>query len=546
MHEVTSTHENNLAYPLLPGERLVSIVEHPPRIFRQTPSSLHEMTRLTGASSPERIGEHGPSVASLAFDVATRTSVGPGESPLDTPTDDEDVTVPVPEHLRLYEVVFGRDSLRVAIDLISSYPELARTTVLRLAELQGTGYDTSREEEPGRIVHEARDQDDPIAVDLSERLGWGWPYYGSVDATPELVRTLTAYVKKSEENTGFLSETYIDKNGTERQVVYALDMAIEWILSRLNANPEGVLEYKSVLPRGIENQVWKDSWDAYHHADGSLANHDAGIASIEVQVTTYDALLDAAELYENILDDGSKAAMLRERAAMLKETILREFWTDDKGGYFVLGTDRDEHGKLRQMKIRTSNMGHVLNSRLLEDGTTRSERMAEAVLSHIVSPEMLNISGIRTLASDEVRFRAGAYHNGSVWLWDTHHIAKGIRRRGDQVIELPFTYRTLDGMEHTSISCSDIANDIDRRLLNVINETKIFPEYARGDDSDTPSINTMSVVVWDEINQRENQVEQPPQEVQAWSVAAILATKKRLDRRQRMIDARKQEILRER
>ena len=136
MHEVTSTHENNLAYPLLPGERLVSIVEHPPRIFRQIPSSLHEMTRLTGVSSPDQIGVHGPSVASLAFEVSARTSVAPGQSPLDEPEDDEDLNVPIPEHLRLYEVVFGRDSLRVAIDLISSYPELARTTVLRLAELQ--------------------------------------------------------------------------------------------------------------------------------------------------------------------------------------------------------------------------------------------------------------------------------------------------------------------------------------------------------------------------------------------------------------------------
>ncbi len=546
MHEAMRTQETNLAYPLLPGERLISIVEHSPRIFPTPPSSLHEMMRLTRVSSPDSIGEHGPSVASLAFDVTTRTSVGPDESPLDTPSDAEDITVPTPDHLRLYEVVFGRDSLRVAIDLISSYPELARTTVLRLAELQGTEYNASREEEPGRIVHEARDQDDPIAIDLSERLGWGWPYYGSVDATPELVRTLTAYVKRSEEHSEFLSQTYVDKTGAERQIAYALDMAIDWILRRLDTNPEGLLEFKSVIPCGIENQVWKDSWDAYHHADGSLANHDNGIASIEVQITTYDALLDAAELYENILDDAAKAQRLRDQAAALKSTILTEFWTDEKGGYFVLGTDRDESGKLRQMKIRTSNMGHVLNSRLLEDGTTQSERMFESVLSHVVSSQMLNISGIRTLASDEYRFRPGAYHNGSVWLWDTHHIAKGIRRRGDKVIELPYAYTTIDGQERETISCSDIANDLDRRLLNVVNETKIFPEYARGDSSPAPSINTMSVVVWDEIYQRENQVEQPPQEVQAWSVAVILATKKRLDRRQRVVDAHKQDILRDR
>lgn len=528
MHDATSERQVTPPYPLLSGERLLSITQHPPRIFEASPSSLQQMMRLTRVSSPNAIGEHGPSVASLAFEVSARTSVEPGESPLNAPVITDETLVSVPEHLRLYEVVFGRDSLRVAIDLISSYPELARTTVLRLAELQGVEYDTSREEEPGRIVHEARDKDDPIAVDLSERLGWGWPYYGSVDATPEFVRTLAAYVRRTEENAAFLSQDYVDKSGTSRNVAYALDMAINWILRRLNSNEEGLLEYKAVLPLGIENQVWKDSWDAYHHADGTIANHEQGIASIEVQVTTYDALLDAAEIYENVLDNADKATALRERAARLKHTIVQEFWTDDKGGYFVLGTDRGEDGRLRQMKIRTSNMGHVLNSRLLEDGSEASERMFEAVLRHVLSPEMLNVSGIRTLARDELRFRAGAYHNGSVWLWDTHHIAKGIRRRGDRRVALPFI--NVNGQLVETLTCKDIARDLDLRALNVVDVTKIFPEYARGDDGEVPSINTETVVLWDEAMQRENKVEQPPQEVQAWTVAAILATKKRIAR----------------
>ncbi|MNT14088.1 hypothetical protein D3C72_1490800 [compost metagenome] len=228
-----------------------------------------------------------------------------------------------------------------------------------------------------------------------------------------------------------------------------------------------------------------------------------------MQTTTYDALLDAAYLYENALDDPVKAMSLRARATELKKTILSIFWTEDNGGYFVLGTDRDRDNNLRQLKIRTSNMGHVLNSRLLESDEPNTVRMREAVVRHITSPELLTSHGIRTLASDEVRFRPGAYHNGSIWLWDTHHIAKGLRRQG----------------------YGDIADEIDRRLLNVIEVTKIFPEYIRGTDNGTPEINTHTIVLWDEVNQRENQIEQPPQEVQAWTVAAILAIKKRLARR---------------
>lgn len=476
-------------YPLLPGETLLHIEHHPARALpNEQPSSLREILRLTRARTPDEIGKSGPSVAALAY-------TGPDHTP---------------EHLKLYNVVFGRDSLRVAIDLISNYPELARATLLELASLQGLEDNTAREEELGRIVHEARAQDDPIAIQLTERKGWGWPYYGSVDATPEFIRTLTAYCQKSEESRAFLSQTYTDLHGNQQTMSHALELALLWIERRLSSNSEGIVEYKSTLPYGIENQVWKDSWDAYHHADGSIANHERGVSSIEVQVTTYDALLDAADLFEDVLDSPLRARELRHKAEVLKHTILVTYWTEEKGGYFVLGTDRSPAtGELRQLKVRTSNMGHVLNSRLLQGDDPELQRKASRVVEQLHSPELLNVSGIRTLASDEVRFRPGAYHNGSVWLWDTHHIAKGLRRMGHK----------------------HFADDLDQRILHAVAITRMFPEYVRGDDSFTPSVNTDTVILYDKTADRENQVEQPPQEVQAWTVAAILATKRRLARR---------------
>ena len=475
-------------FKLLQGEAIRRVTEHPPRQHSDYhPSSIREMLRLTRATSPNDIGKAGPAIAALSRNVDNNET---------------------PAHLRLYETIFGRDSLRVAIDLISSYPQLARSTTLELAKLQGLEDNISREEELGRIVHEVRDANDPIALELTKTRGWGWPYYATVDATPEFIRTLTAYIQRSEENRAFLSETYVDLHGNEQTMSRALELALLWVNRRLSSNEEGILEYQTPLEFGAENQVWKDSWDAYHHADGTLANHKRGIASIEVQVTAYDALIDAAELYEDILDGHERAEQLRIQARNLRQAIFKHFWTDEKGGYFVLGTDRDESGQLRQMKIRTSNMGHTLNSRLLKGDEPEVVKMREAVVHHILSPTMLNVSGIRTLASDEIRFRAGAYQNGSVWLWDTHHIAKGLRRLG---------YRVE-------------ADDLDRRILNVVNYTHMFPEYVRGDTAPYPAINTQTIVVWDSINNRENVVEQPPQEVQAWTVAAILATKKRLSR----------------
>lgn len=490
MHEVidsASTHELPDDFRLLPGESIIEpIITYRHHRPDYPPSSTEQMIRLTHAQIADEIGKFGPSDASTTFDASA------------------------PDHLKLYETLFGRDSLRTAIDLIDDYPLLARTTVLELARLQGVDYNMAREEEPGRIVHEARSADDPIAKRLTDERGWGWPYYGSVDATPNFVRTLTAYCQLSEENRAFLAERYTDRNGDEQTISHALEMAIRWIEHRLSMNSEGLLEFKSEIATGIENQVWKDSWDAYHHSDGTIANHSKGVASIEVQVTTYDALIDAAELFEDILDQPERAAGLRATAEKLKATILKEFWTNEKGGYFVLGTDRDDDNKLKQLNVRTSNMGHVLNSRLLDGDDPAIVDMRDAVIQQLFTPEMLNHSGIRTLASDEYRFRPGAYHNGSVWLWDTYFIAKGLRRHGH----------------------INEAAELTGRLLRVVDETHLFPEYVRGDSAPFASVNTKLILLWDSINNRENQVEQPPQEVQAWTVAAILAIRRRLYREQ--------------
>ena len=470
---------------LFPYESIASITMPPARELTNLPSSLEQLLRLTNAKTIEDIGNFGPSVASLAFETGADT----------------------PDHLALYQILFGRDSLYTASRLIKPYPNLSKATILALATRQGLDYHAAREEEPGRILHEARDENDPIARDLSDRLGWGWPYYGSVDATPEYIRTLASYCRLSPANAELLSHPYVDLAGEQRIVADSLRLATDWILTRLEKNPEGILEFKAALPSGIENQVWKDSWDAYHHADGSLANHNQGIASIEVQVAAYDALLDSAELYDT-LGDFDQASELRIRAARLKTAILTLFWTDESGGYFVLGTDRDDDGSLRQLKIRTSNMGHVLDSRLLEgDDPDLIDKRAKTV-QQLMSPEMLNVSGIRTLASDEVLFRPGAYHNGSVWTFDTYQIAQGMHR-----------HEFFEEAAHLDDCC-----------LGVVNATHAFPEYVRGDHRPQPSMNRYIIDLNDSRAGRINRLEQPPQEVQAWTVAAILAIKIRRGR----------------
>jgi glycogen debranching enzyme len=487
-NEGMESYENAVVEPgkirLLDGERIVNVQIFDSRHPRRPPSAIKELRRLTSTTGSSKVGDNGPSIAALSYES----------------------DIAQPDHQGLYSVVFGRDSLRVAIDLTTQYPSLARTTILKLAEVQGTSYVTAKEEEPGRIAHEIRDPHDPIAEGLTLKRGWGWPYYGSVDATPEFIRTLSRYCKLGGDSMSILAQKYRNKDGEELVVADALESAIRWITTRMDQNREGLLEYQSVLPDGLENQVWKDSWDAYHHSDGTIANHEQGIASIEVQTVTHDALLDAAHLYEHVLDRSDDAAELRERADALQKTIINLFWTEDKGGYFVLGTDRDDNGKPRQLRIRTSNMGHVLNSNVIDGNNEEHAHKRDMTLKQLKSAEMLAASGIRTLASDEVRYRDGAYHNGSVWIWDTHHIALGARRH-----------------THHNPEFGAFANDIENRILTVVNTIGGFPEYVRG--GDTIATNAAFIDIEDTKTGRIYRGEQPPQEIQAWTVAAILATK---------------------
>lgn len=446
-------------------------------------SGLRELLRLTGIHPEADIHEFTAPIASLAHESDTETSL----------------------ELHRYEVLFGRDALRIGMDVLPLYPQLTRATLLELARLQGAENISEREEEPGRIPHEVRRVDDPIALQLTEEFGWGWPYYGSVDATPEFIRTTATYCNKAPEGIDFLRQPFTNKEGYETTMENSLISAVDWVLRRLHSNKEGLLEFKAAIPKGIENQVWKDSWDSYFHKDGKLANHEKGIASIEVQRIAYDALLDAADLYTDpILAQPEFAIELRVTAAHLKKAIFKHFWTDDEGGYFVLGTDRNDDDSLNQLKIKTSNMGHVLNSRLLEGDEPEIVHMREAVIRQLFSPEMLTPFGIRTLASDEIRYRPGAYHNGSIWLWDTNMTNRGLRRHG---------YFAL-------------SNHLSRGLLNIINATRGFPEFIRGDALDEPTLNTKIVDVWDDTYQRKNRVEQPPQQVQGWSVGTALDLKR--------------------
>ena len=430
---------------LLPGEHVESVQELDLTDPPEMPDALEELCKLTGVERPDEIGENGPAVGARA------TEANAGEAAV-----------------RLFEVVFGRDSLTVALMVAELFPKLLETTVRYHARIQGTRFDAWHEEEPGRIAHEVRD---PVPGGP-----WGFPYFGAVDATPLFVR---AAVRAIERRPAF-----------EREIRGALVAAVDWILRRLAGDDLGLLSHLRANPHGLENQVWKDSWDSMSHSDGSVANHASPVASIEAQALAFDALAEAVPYHPD-------PAALHAAAERLQRSVEEHFWLD---GFYAIGVDRDPAtGAPRPLATRASNMGWLLGSRLM-DGDDLEPRRRQ-IVELLMSDEFLAEGGIRTLSSRELRFRPRAYHNGNCWGFDSYLTSLGFEQRG----------------------FADEAQELRRRVAAACRATHRFPEFVAGGEPGSELIAKRVVDVYDEVNHRRNRVEQPPQEIQGWTVAAMVA-----------------------
>src|SRR5258708_27239159 len=77
-----------------------------------------------------------------------------------------------------YVTLFGRDTLVVAMESISGFPEFAFGALDRLSRVQATDDNATQDKEPGKIPHEVR-----YGELASLRLLPFTPYYGTAHAT---------------------------------------------------------------------------------------------------------------------------------------------------------------------------------------------------------------------------------------------------------------------------------------------------------------------------------------------------------------------------
>lgn len=300
-----------------------------------------------------------------------------------------------------YMDLFGRDSLVASYEAMLHAPSLARGTLEALARLQGEKVDPVSEEAPGKILHEYRRG--PLTP-AARKLIPAYPYYGTIDATPLFLVTLSEYVRA----TGDLD--------LARRLWDHVEAAVGWMRADGDRDGDGLLEYERSSDAGLVNQGWKDSTDSVRFRDGRIAAPP--IALVEVQGYAYDARRRTADLARR-LGRGEEAARLDAEASALRRRIRERYWLPDRR-YYAEALD----GAKRPVDAVTSNPGHLLWSGAVEPDHAR------AIAAVLLGDELFSGFGVRTMGAREGGYDPVSYHDGSVWPHDTALALAGLVRYG--------------------------------------------------------------------------------------------------------------------
>lgn len=298
-----------------------------------------------------------------------------------------------------YVAPFGRDSCITALEFLPFRPEIAEGTLNFLAHYQGKAFDSFKDEQPGKILHELRKGEMANLKEIPFI-----PYYGTIDASPLFIILLHHYATW----TGDMSKI-------KKWWPNALK-ALDWMDQYGDMDKDGYLEYHKESPKGLANQGWKDSWDSIFHKNGNLA--ESPIALVEVQGYTYMAKMGMSKLAE-LFSEFDLAQKLRQEANQLKEKFNKDFWMENEK-FFGIALDK----KKELCRIVSSNPGHCLWTGVVD------KEKAESVAQRLFHDDMFSGWGIRTVAEKEARFNPMSYHNGSVWPHDNALILSGLKQYG--------------------------------------------------------------------------------------------------------------------
>jgi glycogen debranching enzyme len=372
--------------PIFDGQRHPA----PPATFDDTQTSLGRVRRQLRDGAPRLITTNLTVARAWQTAVADLASLPLGLS--------EGPAAPI-AGLPVYQQFFGRDTLTIGWQALLAMPTILRDALRANAARQGTTTDAWRDEEPGKMIHQARwGPLSLLGIDAFAR------YYGDYATPPDFLIMLGQYL------------TWTNDRATVRALLPAARKAIQWLERAGDADGDGFLEYVTRSEQGVKNQGWKDSWDAITDERGQVVPNP--IATCELQAYWYAGLQQAALAFLALGALGEAGGLFRKMRA-LKRRFDTAFWMEDEGYYaLALGPDK------RPIRSISSNAGHLLACGIVppEKGVRLARRLMQ--------PDMFSGWGIRTFSSDHPSYNPVSYHLGSVWPVENGTIALGFARYG--------------------------------------------------------------------------------------------------------------------
>ena len=343
--------------------------------------------------------------------------------------------------LPIYVSLFGRDTLTTCWQAAILGPEMMNGTLPELARWQGTTDNPWRDEQPGKMLHEAHTG--PLAW---LRFNPRDRYYGAITTSafyPVVVSELWHW-------TG-------DKELVAPLLEPAL-RAMKWLDTYADLRGDGFHYYLSRSRQGNRNQGWKDSGDAVVYEDGGQV--EPPIATCEEQGFAYAAKLHFAELLW-WFDRKDEARRLYHEAEEFKKRFNERFWMRDRN-FVAFGLD--SFGA--QITSIVSNAGHCIATGILDS------ELVKMTADRLFEPDMFSGWGIRTLSSEHPAYNPYSYHRGSIWPVEHGAFAIGFMR-----------YGLFDHLHRMSQALFEAA-----RLFEFYRLPEVFAGHARDDDHAFPAI----------------------------------------------------------
>ena len=357
--------------------------------------------------------------------------------------------------------LFGRDSLISGWQLLDYDSSFAKQALLSLAEIQGQKIDLKTGEEPGKIPHEFYSKNVPESWFSNEKNGIKWlEKEKPVYFSVDSTPLFLIVAGKYYRHT---------KDGNlVRQLKSNIERAINWILEYGTVND--FLRYNATgKEKGLVSQSWKDG------IGRTLDNQKGPVAIVEVQGYTFQAAEEVKKLAE-VLGPSETTDKFVESTQKLKEQFNKKFWMEEQS-FYCLGIDGNDN----QIKSITSNPGQLLFTDVLG-----KERVSQ-IVDRIFQKDMWTPYGIRTHSTLEPDFDPLSYQRGSVWPHDNWIIAQGLIKWG---------YKKE-------------AKKIREALFGAYQKFGFLPEF-------------YGVTLDDQITFDDDNLEDKPVTIQAWSVGAMI------------------------